>query len=70
MISKKLKTYEVDEFGIKNYNTNYLALVTLVILYSIIAMFSWLLVQFEQASTASNITTYGDAFWALMLEGG
>ena len=46
MISKKLKTYEVDEFGIKNYNTNYLALVTLVILYSIIAMFSWLLVQF------------------------
>ena len=67
MISKKLKTYEVDEFGIKNYNANYLALVTLVILYSIIAVFSWLLVQFEQASTASNITTYGDAFWALML---
>ena len=67
MLSKKLKPYEVDEFGIKNYKANYLALITLIILYSIIAVFSWLLVQFEQASTASNITTYGDAFWALML---
>jgi len=67
MLFKKIKTYEVDEYGVKNYNTNYLVLVTLVILYSIIAVFSWLLIQFEQASTAANITTYGDAFWALML---
>ena len=67
MLFKKIKTYEVDEYGVKNYNTNYLVLVTLVILYSIITVFSWLLIQFEQASTAANITTYGDAFWALML---
>ena len=67
MFFKKIKTYVVDEYGVKNYNANYLALVTLVILYSIIAVFSWLLLQFEQGSTVSNIDTYGDAFWALML---
>ena len=67
MLIKKIQTYEVDQYGVKNYNTNYLAFLTLVILYSIIAVFSWFLVQFEQASEVSNIATYGDAFWALML---
>ena len=62
-----VKFYEVDEFGVKNYNTNYLAAVTLITLYGIIAAFSMVLVRFEQASATSNIETYGDAFWVLML---
>lgn len=67
MPTKRLKTFEVDEFGIKNYSTSYLALITLGILYLIIAVFAWILLYFEQHAVGANITTYGDAFWALMM---
>ena len=61
-LSRTIKIYDVDEFGIRNYNTNHLAAVTLIALYGIIATFSKMLVYFEQASATSNIETYGDAF--------
>jgi len=61
------KIYDVDEFGVRNYNTNYLAGITLITLYGIIAASSMMLVYFEQASATSNIERYGDAFWVLML---
>jgi len=62
-----LKTYSVDEYGVKNYNSFYLLLATLAILYAIIAALSLLLYQYEVDAPGSNITTYKDAFWTLQM---
>lgn len=67
MVSKKMKTYSVDEYGVKNYSTLYLAFITLIILYLIIGAFSVALLHFEQSASNANIVTYGDAFWTLMM---
>jgi len=66
-MNKSLKTYSVDEFGVKNYNTFYLLLITIVVLYVVIALLSVPLVQFESAVIDSNIKTYRDAFWTLQM---
>jgi len=65
--NKKIKTYSVDEFGIKNYNTFYLLLMTIVILYTVIAGLAFILVHYESTAPGANITTYRDAFWALQM---
>lgn len=64
---KNLKTFTVDEFGVKNYNTFYLLLITIAVLYGIIALLSLPLVQFESVAENSNIRTYRDAFWTLQM---
>jgi len=64
---EKLKSYSVDEFGVKNYNSFYLLIITLIVLYAIIAVLALPLVHFEQMAENANITTYKDAFWALQM---
>ena len=63
----KLKTYSVDEFGIRNYNSFYLLLMSIVVLYAIIALLAMPLVHYEAMATNANITSYKDAFWALQM---
>ncbi|WP_281556293.1 potassium channel family protein [Thalassomonas sp. RHCl1] len=66
-MNTKLTPYSVDEFGVKNYHSGYLLLITLVALYVIIAALSFLLLQFEASAPDSNIMTYKDAFWTLQM---
>lgn len=63
----KMKTYTIDEFGVRNYNSFYLLIITILVLYGIIAILSLPLYQFESAVPNSNITTYKDAFWTLQM---
>jgi len=63
----RLKTHAIDEFGVKNYNTFYLVIMTLFVLYAIIAVLSLALVQVELTDVNSNINTYRDAFWTLQM---
>ena len=66
-MEKKIKSYTVDEFGIKNYNSMYLLVITIIVLYGVIALLSIPLVHFELESSTSNIKTYKDAFWTLQM---
>ncbi|WDE04233.1 two pore domain potassium channel family protein [Thalassomonas viridans] len=66
-MNSKLTPYTVDEFGVKNYHSGYLLLITLAALYAIIAALSFLLLHFEAGAANSNITTYKDAFWTLQM---
>jgi len=63
----RLKTHSFDEFGVKNYNTFYLVVITLIVLYAIIALLSLALVHVELTNVNSNIKTYRDAFWTLQM---
>ena len=61
------KVHSVDEYGILNYSRKFLALIAIGTLYGIIALFSLLLLYFEQQTSGSNITNYSDAFWTLQM---
>ncbi|MFT5755971.1 MAG: voltage-gated potassium channel [Alteromonadaceae bacterium] len=67
MMKYRLKTHAIDEFGVKNYHTFFLVIMTLIVLYSIIALLSFALVQAELSDVNSNIKTYRDAFWTLQM---
>lgn len=62
-----IKPHTTDEFGVKNYNTLFLLLVALTVLYAIIAILSVGLVYFEASDPQANITSYKDAFWTLQM---
>jgi voltage-gated potassium channel len=62
-----MKTFTVDEFGVKNYNSFYLLLITIGVLYGVIALLSIPLFHYESEISSSNIKTYKDAFWTLQM---
>jgi voltage-gated potassium channel len=62
-----MKTFTVDEFGVKNYNSFYLLLITIGVLYGVIALLSIPLFHYESEIISSNIKTYKDAFWTLQM---
>ncbi|WP_286262810.1 ion channel [Thalassotalea atypica] len=66
-MNNNLKVYTVDNYGVRNYNSLYLAIITLSVLYAIIALLSLVLVSVETVSPDANITTYKDAFWTLQM---
>ncbi|WP_440874438.1 ion channel [Thalassotalea sp. PLHSN55] len=63
----KFKMYNVDQYGVRNYNSLYLLLMTVFVLYGIIAILSFPLYQLELSDPNSNIHTYKDAFWTLQM---
>jgi len=67
MIRHSLTPYTIDEFGIKNYKSRYILLLTVVTLYLIMAGAAQLLLSFELSDPNANITTYNNAFWALQM---
>ncbi len=67
MIRHKLTPYTIDEFGIKNYKSRYILLLTILTLYLIMAGAAQLLLQFELEAANANISTYSNAFWALQM---
>lgn len=66
-MKEKIKVYSVDNYGVRNYNSLYLLIVTLIVLYLIIGALSFALVHAESASPDANITNYKDAFWTLQM---
>ena len=67
MIRHTLTPYTVDEFGIKNYKSRYIFLLTILTLYLIMAGAAQLLLDFESSAPTANITTYSNALWALQM---
>ncbi len=63
----KHRVSSVDEFGINNYKSSYLAFLAIAALYGTITLFSFLLLNFELASPDANILEYRDAFWTLQM---
>jgi len=66
-MKESLKTYTIDEYGVRNYNSFYLLIITLIVLYGIIALLSIPLYQIESAHADGNIRSFKDAFWTLQM---
>jgi len=63
----KIKSHSIDKYGVKNYNTGFLLLISMVVLYITIGLLSFALVHYEIMAPNSNITSYKDAFWTLQM---
>jgi voltage-gated potassium channel len=63
----KIKSHSIDKYGVKNYNTGFLLLISMIVLYITIGLLSFALVHFETMVPNSNITSYKDAFWTLQM---
>ena len=63
----KLKSHSIDQYGVKNYSTTFLLLISLIILYSCIGLLSFVLLHFEDLAPNSNIHSIKDAFWTLQM---
>jgi voltage-gated potassium channel len=59
--------HNVDEYGVTNYKTRYLAIIGMIFVYIIIALGAVLLQHFESDNPEANIVTYGEAFWVLIM---
>ncbi|MEH6444772.1 MAG: potassium channel family protein [Oceanospirillaceae bacterium] len=59
--------YREDQYGVRNYRTGFLAILTFGVLYLSIAVFALILLYLESNADGSNIRTYADAFWVLMM---
>ena len=64
MSRKKINGYK---YGIKNYNTGFLLIIALIVLYITIGLLSFGLVHYEAMAPNSNISSYKDAFWTLQM---
>ena len=63
----KIKSHSIDKYGVKNYNTGFLLLISMIVLYITIGLLSFALVHYEAMVPSSNITSYKDAFWTLQM---
>ena len=63
----KIKAHSIDKYGIKNYNTGFLLIIALIVLYITIGLLSFGLVHYETMAPNSNISSYKDAFWTLQM---
>ena len=59
--------HSTDEYGVRNYHTRFLILISFGALYAVIALLSVVLLQFELSADEANIRNYADAFWALQM---
>ncbi|MDP6967573.1 MAG: potassium channel family protein [Gammaproteobacteria bacterium] len=59
--------YKIDEYGVRNYHTHTMALLSIGFLYTVIAVLAAALLAFEQVDPGANISNYADAFWALQM---
>tara|TARA_B110000914_G_C15397500_1_gene415532 strand:+ start:328 stop:780 length:453 start_codon:yes stop_codon:yes gene_type:complete len=63
----KIKSHSIDQYGVKNYNTGFLLLIALIVLYITIGILSFALLHYESIAPNTNITSYKDAFWTLQM---
>ncbi|MCJ8298674.1 MAG: potassium channel family protein [Pseudomonadales bacterium] len=59
--------YKIDQYGVRNYRTAYLAFLSFGILYLTIALLALVLLYVEGSTEGSNIKNYADAFWTLQM---
>ena len=63
----KRAIYRTDQYGVRNYRTGFLILLSVGLLYLVIGLLSGVLLMFERDAPGANITNLADAFWTLQM---
>ncbi|TMM45496.1 two pore domain potassium channel family protein [Colwellia ponticola] len=64
---EKSNLFNVDEFGVKNYNYGILALVSFSLFILINAVLGYVTFTAESAAMGSPVKDYADAFWLMLM---
>jgi len=64
---EKTKLYNIDEFGVKNYNYGFIGFVSFILFISLNLSLGYLAYQAEIGLDASPVKSYSDAFWLMVM---
>jgi len=64
---EKSNLYQVDQFGVKNYNYGFIAVVSLILFLSLNLLLGYITYQAEVGLEASPINSFTDAIWLMVM---
>jgi len=66
-VMEKTRLYQIDEYGVKNYNFYVLAFFLFLVMTSLTLSLGHIAYIFEIEQTNSPVKTYGDAVWLMVM---
>lgn len=64
---EKSNLYRVDQFGVKNYNYGFIAVMSLILFLSLNLLLGYITYQAEVGLEASPINSFTDAIWLMVM---
>ncbi|OKY25061.1 potassium channel family protein [Thalassotalea sp. PP2-459] len=65
--SSKSKLYSVDEFGVVNYKTRYVAMLCILSMATLILLLGCITYYAEVGTEGATIQSFGDALWLMIM---
>lgn len=66
-VADKSKLYSIDEFGVTNYKTRFVALLCILSMTAFIFIFGSITYYAEYAAEGATIQNFGDALWLMVM---
>jgi voltage-gated potassium channel len=66
-VMEKSNLYNVDDFGVKNYNYGFIAIISLALFLTLNLTLGYITYQAELALEASPVKNYSDAVWLMVM---
>lgn len=63
----KCKIYSVNGFGIKNYKTRFVALLSILLMIMLVLIFGFITYKAELGVDGATITSFTDALWLMVM---
>ena len=66
-VANKSKLYEVDEYGVVNYKTGFIACLCIFVMAILTCLFGSITYYAEYGATNATITSFSDALWLMVM---
>ncbi len=66
-VARGSKLYNVDEYGIRNYKTRFLAIVGTLLISILAMLFGYITYLAEVDAPGANVTEYSQALWLMLM---
>lgn len=66
-VMEKSKLYNIDEFGVKNYNYGFIALISLILFVSLNLSLGYITYLAEAPLNHSPVKSFSDAIWLMVM---
>lgn len=66
-VMKNSQLYNVDEFGVKNYKTRFITLMSIALMVSLVLSFGYITYLAEIGQDGATIKSFSDAVWLMIM---
>ncbi|MBL4942670.1 MAG: two pore domain potassium channel family protein [Colwellia sp.] len=66
-VAQNSKLFSVDEFGVKNYKTRFITLMSITLMISLVLSFGYVTYLAEIGQDGATIKNFGDAVWLMIM---